>query len=346
MLPLSPLPRTLSAALRDARHDKQAVRLSALRDLARLAEGEGRDQALSALGRALREDANPAVRAAAALAIADARASECVEPIVLATRDENDRVRQMAFVALAEIAPSGNERARDAAERALRDAEPAIRFQGLIVLYRVVGDDAVPLVIEKLRDTDREIRYVALRLLEEHFIGAGRQGAPREDVPVEVRERVGDGLTDDAAEVRLASAIFLAHCGVDAGRAVLADAVNARRAQRDPEDEQAAIELAGELRLETARGGLERRAFGGLFSRDRFAWQARVALAKLGDPRAKESILRDLSGWTRDTRTLAVAAAGRARLLEAGPAIRAMRGDVARADPDAVAEALAALDIA
>jgi hypothetical protein len=114
---------------------------------------------------------------------------------------------------------------------------------------------------------------------------------------------------------------------------------------RDREDEAAAIELAGRLKLEGAKPGLEKRAFGGLlgFRRDPFAWHARVALARMGHERAQREILRELSASDRDLRTLAVAAAGRARLVAAREPIAAMKGDARRADPEAVDEALAAL---
>ena len=97
--------------------------------------------------------------------------------------------------------------------------------------------------------------------------------------------------------------------------------------------------------FESARPGLERRAFGGLLGlrRDPFAWHARVALARMGHERACREILGELGARDRDLRTLAVAAAGRARLSAARDRIASMRGREALADPDAVDEALAAL---
>jgi hypothetical protein len=116
-------------------------------------------------------------------------------------------------------------------------------------------------------------------------------------------------------------------------------------ATREAEDEAAAVELLGELRIEEARPHLERRAFGFLrLGADRFAWQAMVALARMGHARARSRIVRDLGSWSRDRRTLAVAAAGRALITEARPLIEAMRGDEGRADPSAVDVALEQLD--
>jgi hypothetical protein len=74
------------------------------------------------------------------------------------------------------------------------------------------------------------------------------------------------------------------------------------------------------------------------------SWHARVALAELGHARAKAAILRGLSAWSRDARTLAVAAAGRARLQEARAELERMRGAPERAEPDAVTDALASID--
>jgi len=111
----------------------------------------------------------------------------------------------------------------------------------------------------------------------------------------------------------------------------------------DPEDEATAIELAGELGLEDARVGLEKRAFGGFFRRDRHAWHARVALARMGHERAVREIMSELDAWDRSKRTLAVAAVGRARIRVAALKLRTMLGDPSRADPHAVEDALAAL---
>jgi hypothetical protein len=112
----------------------------------------------------------------------------------------------------------------------------------------------------------------------------------------------------------------------------------------EPEDEAEAVELAGALRLDRAVLDLERRAFGlRRLASETFAFQARVSLAKMGHARAGREILRDLSGWSRHRRTLAVAAAGRARLGEALPLIEAMRGRDDRADQAAVTDALTSL---
>jgi HEAT repeat protein len=73
-------------------------------------------------------------------------------------------------------------------------------------------------------------------------------------------------------------------------------------------------------------------------------FQARVALARLGDARAQEQILRALSSFRRTTRSRAAAAAGQARLQAARPRLLEMSGDERQADPETVALALSALE--
>ena len=332
MFGLAPLPRHLQAALADERNKKQSVRLSAVRDLARLAaDPEARAEALDALCRVLAKDEAATVRAEAALALADAEGSEGVESLLDALEDAHLEVRQMAWVALGELGAE-SPRARDAVAGALGDDAPAIRFQALIAAHRLLGDGAASAIGDKVGDPDPLVRAMALRLAEERELHTVVPAAKR-------------ALDDEELSVRLAAAIFLARLGHRDGGKVMVSALSAPRGQLSPEDEQAAIELSAELGLKKARPALERRAFGVFgVSRDPFAWHARIALARLGHPRAKEAILKGLSAWTRDARTLAVVAAGRAHLSEAKETLAAMAKDTSRADPDAVREALALVD--
>jgi HEAT repeat protein len=337
---LSSLPRTLDAALRDSGHEKFQVRLSALRDLGRLCAGPGRERAVAALRQALTEDPAPGARADAAILLADAGASECVPELLGRLRDEHERVRQMALIALGELAQPGDPAVLAALRGALTDERAALRFQALIALNRLLGSGAAKLLIDGTRDEDAEVRHVAFRLLEERWVGGEAKS-----VPAVVLQRARAALRDDHAAVRLAAAILLCRLGDAGAGAEIVSAVNGRERVAFPEDEQAAIELAGELELQAARPGLVARAFGTWgFSRHPLRWQARVALARLGDERAKRAILKGLRAWTRDDRTLAVAAAGHARLGEAKAVIRAMSRRPERADPRAVEEALALLE--
>lgn len=342
MFNLSPLPRTLAAALRDVRDKKVLVRASAVRDLARLAREDEREPALAALSAALCDDAAPGVRAEACVALADAEAHESLAALVTAARaDAALRVRQMAVLALGELATSRDRAACEVIESALYDAEPELRFQALIAVARILGRGSKDAIHRAMSDEHAHVRYMAFRLAEEHWV----EKSAGEAVPEELFEAARAALADEAVEVRLAAAILLAHAGDESGASVLVCAVNAAGGEIEPEDQQAAIDLSGRLGLEGARPGLERRAFGLLgIASDQFSWQARVALARLGDERARRAILRGLSSWSRDARTLAVAAAGQAALSDALPALRAMRGHPERADPQAVEEALQLLD--
>jgi HEAT repeat protein len=270
------------------------------------------------------------------VALADADAVEGVEALLAAARQGETPVRQMALLALGEVAPAGHEETLTQLELALRAREPALRFQALIALHRVGGSAAEGAVLDALGDADAEVRAMAFRCAEERF---GETEAPKVLLDAAAR-----ALTDEIAEVRLCAAIVLANGGDARGGDVLLGVVDGSAKAGTDADRQAAIELVASLELPGAKRALERRAFGPLGLRgDSLAYHARTALAKLGHPRARDSILRGLRGFTRDTRTLSVVAAGRAKLAEARPIISAMHGREERADQGAVEEALAAL---
>jgi HEAT repeat protein len=342
MFGIRSLPRTLEAALRDLGHTKNETRISALRDLIPLTETEARPRALAALCEVLGSDADAHVRAAAALALGDAGAKESRAALLDAARNAPIQVREMALAALGEIAElddPGDPEILALLEAARVDVAPEMRFQALIALNRVARASSPSWLLDASRDLDVEVRQIAYRLAEQQVLV---DGVP---LPEPLRQRARAALRDDAPSVRLAAAILLARVGDACGADVIKDVVERKDRVASLEDEQAAIELCGELSISDARPALTRRAFGffGLF-RDPLAWHARVALARLGDPQAKGAILRGLAAFTRDARTIAVAAAGRARLREAHPILRAMTA--AQADPETVAEALAQLEAA
>jgi len=337
MFGLSSLTRTLDAALRDLRHPKSDTRLSALRDLVRLSSTQQRAQAVSALCEVLKSDSEPYVSASAALALSDAEAVEAIPELLLVAEQGHVVVREMALAALGELCEPGAPEILEICARARRDAAPSLRFQALIAENRLARSALLAGLVDATRDTDAEVRQIAYRLAEEHVTADGAE------LPEPLKQRARAALRDDAPHVRLAAAILLARVGEACGASIISSVV--RREVRVPslEDEQAAIELAGELMLDDTRAALSRRAFGffGL-SRDPLSWHARVALARLGDEQAKTAILRGLRAFTRDARTIAVAAAGRARLREARSILHGMTP--AHADPETVAEALAELE--
>ncbi len=328
-----PLRRTLAAALRDLGDGRPRVRAAAVRDLAHHAEASHGD-VVAALERCL-SDASAEVRGDAALALADVRGVEALASLLVALEDDAPHVRQMAITALGEL---GDPRARERLRRALGDPRPEVRFQAVIAFGRVAPDEAEAALLAALGDDDPHIRHIALRVAEERADEAGLPIAPA------LLARARELLADPSPLVHAGAAILLARAGDPLGTALVADVVAGRVHTPEREDEASAIELAGELGLTDMRPFLERRAYGlARFRNETFAWQARVALARMGHARARRDILRGLAAWSRDRRTLAAAAAGRARLLEALPLLEAMRGREAWAEPGAIDEALVLL---
>jgi hypothetical protein len=322
----TPLRRTLEAALRDIGSTNAAVRASAVRDSVDHA-CESRARVLGVLERAL-TDVAADVRSAAAVALADVKGVEVLASLLVAVEDDDAHVRQMALSSLGEL---GDPRSRERLRRALRDDRPEVRFQAVIAFARVAPDEATDAIGRALDDEDASIRYIAIRCAEERALEGG------EPMPEHLVAKLGSLLADPSSSVRIAAAIVLARSSDRRALPILVDVVRGALSTPEAEDEAAAVELVGELGVDEARPHLERRAFGFLrLGSDRFAWQALVALARMGHPRARSRILRDLGSWSRDKRTLAVAAAGRARVAEALPLVRAMKGDERLAEPSTV----------
>lgn len=331
-----PLLRTIDAALRDLQDPKPAVRRSAVADLARLVDTADRERAVSGLVAALRTDGDPAVRANAAVALADGAVGTSLDDLIDAAKDSDVRVQQMAVLALGELSPKGHVAAQNAVAAALVAERPELRFQALIAARRLGFGDIEGLLRKALTDQDEKVRYLSLRLLEEHR-------AQKSALEPQTRSVVLHCLEDAVDAVRVAAAMLLAPEGLERARELLAEAINLAIRLPAPEDEQALLEMAGELRVHPAIPGLRRHRSGrfGLVP-GRFAWHARVALARLGEEQAIREIQRGLRAWSRDSRSLAVAAAGLAGLKQARPVLEELaRTDAA--DADALSEALGRL---
>jgi HEAT repeat protein len=342
-----PLPRNLEASFRDLASDKPAVRAAAIRDVVShsLRSDATRARAVPALERALKGDADPRVRAAAAVGLADVGASEALPGLLVAVEDDDAGVRQMALTALGEI---GDARAAQRLERALRDERPEVRYQAVIAYARVAADDAPAVaaaLAHALDDGDPAVRYIAMRVAEEHQTD-GR--AVRDDA---LTSRADGLLRSDDLAVAVVAALYLAPLAHAEARAVVLDVVADRRRTPELEDEQACIELAGRLGFRDAIPSLERRVWGarravrsllswGAGAGERCAWHARIALARMGHARARAEILADLGSWRRGTREAAVVSAGLARLAEARDVMQGLGGSV---DAALLDEALGAL---
>ncbi len=322
--------------MRDLASQRAEVRSEAATELARHADVD-RDAVVAALRRSLDDD-DPGVRAAAALALADIKAEEALDALIATADDPDEHVQQMVVAALGEI---GSARALPAVEAALASAAPSVRFQAVMAHPRVSDDRgrAVEMLVGATRDRDPLVRHIALRMAEE-------MGGDEHPVPAPMLARAEALLDDDEHVVAVAAAVILGRAGLDKGAAVLRQVASREIITREADDEAAAIELCGELGLREAIPALERRGFERvlLIQHDPFAWQARVALARLGHARAIAWVLSELDAWNRERRCLAVAAARMAKVSQARPLLEAMRGDARRADPDEVEDALAALD--
>jgi HEAT repeat protein len=350
----SPLPRSLEAGFRDLGSDRASTRASAIRDIVRhaLRSDATRTRAIASLESTLKGDESPAVRSEAAVALADLAAHEALPSLLVAVEDDDAHVRQMALAALGEI---GDPRATQRLERALRDERPEVRYQAVIAFARVAKDDP-PLVagalVRALDDRDAAIRYIAMRVAEEHQVDGGPLRDDR------LAERAGKLVASSDEAVAVVAALYLARLGEARGRAgrqrvldVVAEAANTP----ELEDEQACVELAGELGMREAIPALERRAWGtrrlvrtivswGAGDRASCAWHARIALARMGHARARSEILAELKSWRREVREAAVVAAGRAQLREARAALRELN-EGGSVDAALVREALVRLAV-
>lgn len=341
----SPLPRTLEAALRDIADAKVSVRVSAAKDLVTHAEGEGRSRAIAAFEKAL-SDSNALVRSAAAEGLGAAQAKEALGSLLAAVEDEHQLVRQTAILALGDIR---DPRAQQRLARALTDERAEIRFQAVMAYPRVCSEksDALAALLRATNDKDPSVAHVAFRMSEE--LSEPTDSELHTSVPDEVLDRARAILAKKGPlKVRAVAAILLASAGDGRADELLVDivcnrvsAASAAEAM-EPEDMASAIELVGDRNLTAARSALEKRAFGGFLglSRDPFQWQARVALARMGDEKAKKHILDELAAQSFERRTLAASAAGRARLVEARSKLLALRDKPDQAEPSAVETAL------
>jgi HEAT repeat protein len=345
----SPLPRNLEAAFRDLSSDRAAARASAVRDVVRhaLRSDVTRARAIPQLETALREDPAPAVRAEAAIALADVRAQDALPTLLYAIEDEDSHVRQMALSALGEI---GDARACGRIERALCDSRPEVRYQAVIAFARLARDDAgavAAALTRALDDGDGAIRYIAMRVAEERLAEGDAIAAASS---LEAR---AIALLDGAdTALAVVAGLYLARLGRPPGHATILDVVAERRRTPELEDEQACVELAGELGLREAIGHLEHRAWSprrlvraffswGAGDGASCAWHARIALARMGHGRARAEILAELTAWRRETREAAVVAVGRARMHEARASLHGLRDSV---DPALLREALARIE--
>lgn len=335
MFGLSLLPRNLEASFRDLGSSAPATRVSAIRDVVRhaLRDDGVRERATERLKEAL-DDSSPGVRAAAAVALGDIDAIAAVDALIDRVDDDDDHVRQMALNALGEI---GDARCLVRLRRSLTDPRPGMRFQAVIAIARFAERAEVERACRAAADDDDdEVRYIAMRVLEECVERDGPAAWSR-------TTNMANAMLDDPyANVRVAAAVVLGKLGDARARSRIEEVVRGTL-QGAREDEHAAIELAGVFGLESIIPALERRAWGvASWVRDTGAYHAKIALARMGHVRAIDELQRALDSRDADARNAAVVALGRAHRVEYREAIASLADD--RVDPALRTRALELLE--
>jgi HEAT repeat protein len=201
------------------------------------------------------------------VALADATAEEALPALLESVRSARPRLRQMALLAIGEVAPPGDAAACEAVGAGLASDAPAIRFQALVAANRLLPAAALVAPLRSALAADEpRLRYLACRIVEERFLSEPAPAPNRAPEPGDDAERLAalvDGCLDDAdADVALAAALALARRGSRRASACLARALNARRRFTHLDDEHAAVDLCGQLGVSAARPGLRAHACG------------------------------------------------------------------------------------
>lgn len=337
----TPLRRNLRAALRDLSSHKAEVRASAAQDLGVVGcEDPGMSaQALSVLLR----DPVPAVRREAALALGTLGVREHVDALVTLLEDPDSGVRQCAVMALGQL---GGEAARAALERALTGPYTDVRYQVLLALVSIDPPRGFEVCLEALGDEDVWIASEAALQLGTLLATATEERAEwcTEMCRARAREALRARIDASSGRVALCAAMALAQLGDDRGSDKIVAFVRGQLAIEASEDlpdlRLLAIERLGDLGGSAAVAALEGIAWRLLGSAERDV--ARAALARLGDLRAREKIVAQLSSWSAAQRQAAVAMARLGRVREAVPLLLS-HARHRRVDPVAVVEALGSI---
>ncbi len=344
-------PSTPDAVVRDLSSTDMRARVDAAQHAPGVVAEHGdavRGRIVEALAAAL-ADPDPRVRAQVALSLADLQAHEALPALLVAADDDADLVRQFALVALGEI---GDPRARDRVRRALRDPRPEVRYQAIVAFPRVacaahgegesgeMDPEVWGALAAGLDDEDEQVRGRAADACAELADGNALPATVADRLARVARDREQPGFA------RVAAAIALGESKDERCAEVLLAVMRGDIDEPDPRRVQAVFELAGELRLEAARPLAANAAFG---IRARFGDPSRraaaiVALVRLGDPKAVEHVLAELSGRSYERRAMAIGIASRAAMAQARPRLVELLRDPALADAHAVAEALARID--
>lgn len=339
---LPPLPRNLSAALRDLASKRDEIRQSALVDLVHYVDTSERPEIVAAVRRVLLSDPQAEVRSIAALVIADGQLRELSAELLTALTDEAPRVRQLALLAIGEL---GVPVSRDdlAQIRPLLDsALPALRYQALVTWSRVLGPaSGWPELITALDDTDDEVRWVAWSLIEEalmrHQANARGDNAADASIPPQTidRLRLRGALESRASDSVLRIQVIAASVLFRLGDASPMDRLCERIQHGGKLEQKIVVDLIerwGRLQYEPARSWLTRHARRGWLEGP-FGWSATVALGALGDLSAQSAILAELDVVSARRRERALKAVKELKLVAARERVLRLTRSPSGVDP-------------
>ncbi len=289
------------------------------RDLARGAGASDLPARMQLLERCLTDQAS-AVRRQALLSIADLEASGMRDQVMSLLCDADLQVRQMAVLALGEIADPSDDEVAGRLSSLLQAGFPAIRYQALLSYCNLRPRECQIDLYRALSDSDLEIKRLALRLIDEVLLA--RDMKLTEDT---VRAIVSV-TQDEDPQASLLAQLLCGELGCEATCNRLVEVVERKFRVGEPRDEQWAIELCGRLRIERAVPALRRRAYGIWgFSGDAFRWVALGALSRFGEEQALERLFKALRSGNYTNRVLAVDALGRSGQPEAWSVLDAHR---------------------
>jgi HEAT repeat protein len=311
MFNLPPLLRTLNACQQDLSSTRHEVRLAVARDLGRFAIDDEREARLALLQVCL-ADEHPAVRRQALFSLADMDARPLLQRVESMLTDPDLHVRQIAVLALGEIAHPEDTAAIGRIAGLLKAGAPAIRYQALLAYANLCPAQCSGDLLVALDDEDLEVRKLALRLIDEILINQNRP------LSTQLLDAVLVTAAQEDLELALLAQLVCAELRLKAPRGHLLAVVERKMRVAEPRDEQWAIELCGQLLLREAVPGLRRRAFGFFgMSADPFRWIALGVLARLGDEEAFRALLRQLRSRDYVKRNWAVQALGSSARPEA-----------------------------
>jgi hypothetical protein len=181
-----------------------------------------------------------------------------------------------------------------------------------------------------------------VRLLDELFQQIeGAEAARQWALPLIPRLRTV--LHDRNLRVVAAVHLLLARWGDADAIRDLAALLSANGSSLERQDELDAIRLAARFRVVEAKSALQKRAWPRFFDTS-VAYEARVALAHLGDSRAEQSILRDLHSSVASRCARAIEPVGLLRLVDGRTRLIQLLESPERFDVEAVRKALQRLD--